>query len=168
VSTTNTTPAQTFKPFRPQSGKYNGQTIDSNGCYLGNLSGGKRDTCRWVANVDSNIKDNDYAIDCDVTLGNRSTDNEWPHDDPRVEITSGGPGSTGKNCCGFTMSINIKDGTLHMESEDWSGVRKVGHSTGTYYCDDFFVHHNNLRIRLGAELVIELLCICFIFPSFRA
>jgi hypothetical protein len=132
-----TTSAQIFKPFRPQSGTYHGQTINSDGCYTGHLSSGKRDTCRWVADVDQIVTDNDYAVDCDVTLGNRSADSEWPHDDPRVEITSGGPGSTGKNCCGFTMSINIKDGTLHMESEDWSGASgKVGHTTGSYYCDD--------------------------------
>jgi hypothetical protein len=75
-------------------------------------------------------------IDCDVTLGSRSTDTEWPHDTPRVEITSGGPGSTAQNCCGFTASVNIPGGELHMESEDWSKSKgKVGHSTGQTYLD---------------------------------
>ena len=97
----------------------------------------KRETCRMNGDVDPLVGDNDYAIDCDVTLGNCLTDSEWPKENPRVEITSAGPGSHDGLCCGFTVSVNIKDGTLHMESEDWSHASgKEGHSTGTTFCDD--------------------------------
>jgi hypothetical protein len=125
--TTSTTPTTTptgttFKP------------VGKTECHIGNLSShGKRDTCRW--NFDATVGDNDYAIDCDVTLGQgppQSTDSEWPKDEPRLEITSGGPGSTSHNCCGWTVAVNNKDGTLHLETEDWSPGKKMS-TTGTVY-----------------------------------
>jgi hypothetical protein len=139
---------RTFKPFvslsqvdKTYDAKSCGggqETIDRDGCYFGCLgSGGGRETCRWVTTkggLGPLVGDNDFAVDCDVTLGDLARDTQWTSgkDSPRVEFTIGGPGTTGKNCCGFSVCVNIRDGTLHMEAEDASGK---GH-TGTVYCDD--------------------------------
>jgi hypothetical protein len=131
-----TTPGQTTSTTTPTTTPTGttSKPVGKRECRVGNLSShGKRDTCRW--NFDTTVGHNDYAIDCDVTLGQgppQSTDSEWPKDEPRLEITSGGPGSTSHNCCGWTVAVNNKDGTLHLETEDWSPGKKMS-TTGSVY-----------------------------------
>jgi len=89
-----------FYPFHPESASYHGQTkVD--GCYNVNLrSGGTTRSCRWVAKhseMISNIGENGYRIDVVADIGNKDSDKNQ-----EFSITSGGTGSTDKNCCGFT------------------------------------------------------------------
>jgi hypothetical protein len=104
-STTNdeeTTPPQVVTP-PPTGGKvltnrFYPDEKGPNGCYLGDLTHpNKRRRCRYEANLYPVVGDNDYAIDCDVTLGDgppAAEDTEWPKDNPGIEITSGGPGAS--------------------------------------------------------------------------
>jgi len=121
VITSPPTGGRTFKPGKQE-------------CRVVNLkSHGHRDTARWNFDVISQVGNNDYMIDVDVTLGNswnKEKDSEYPKDTPRLEITSGGPGSHDKtSCCGFSLCVDCADGRLHVETEDWS----QGGSTGTVY-----------------------------------
>jgi hypothetical protein len=79
-----------FYPFKPKTGTYNGQKIDPNGCYTVKLhSGGTTRTCRWEAiDLGSKIGDNSYRIDLIADLGDKASST-----DPHLEITSGGPGT---------------------------------------------------------------------------
>lgn len=74
----------------------------------------------------SHIGSNGYRIDAVLDLGPQANEKNQ-----ELSITTGGPGSNTGNCCGFTARINIKDGTLQMESEDWS----QGGTTGAKYCE---------------------------------
>lgn len=126
---------------------YKSHGANTDGCYNGKISEGKRDTCRWQADL-SSLYGTDYTISATVTPGSFSPTGhrgggkcipEGCSDrsgcggcHPRVEITSGGPGSShddGGTCCGFTLSINNNDGTMHMEGEGAA-------ETFAYYCDD--------------------------------
>jgi hypothetical protein len=73
----------------------------------------------------SRIGNNGYRIDAVFDVGGQDSSKNQ-----EMSITSGGPGSTGHNCCGFTTRINLNDGTLQLESEDWS----QGETTGATYC----------------------------------
>lgn len=111
----------TSTPFRV----YRGNNADSNGCYnVKYHSGGSGISCRRTADL-SYIGDKSYRIDATVDIGPMKVAK-----DQEFSITSGGPGSTGKNCCGFTVRVNLNDGTLQLESEDWS----QGGTTGATYC----------------------------------
>ena len=118
-----------FYPYHPRAKDH----ADSNGCYEVHLgSGGTTRSCRWEARTEemkSRIGDQGYRIDALVDLGDQASPKNQ-----ELSITTGGPGSTDANCCGFTARINIKDGTLQMESEDWSKHDSGGGSTGATYC----------------------------------
>lgn len=55
-----------------------------------------------------------------------------------MEITSGGPSSTGENCCGITTGIHA-DGTFYIATEDW---RHNINGKKTYLCSNSPHDHN--------------------------
>jgi hypothetical protein len=93
-------------------------------CKPGKLgSGPTRDTCRLQANLEDIYKQDymmtigDFSQGSDHHGGDCIETGTAPHGkgscSPRLEITSGGPGSGGgSSCCGFTIAINNTDGTL--------------------------------------------------------
>jgi hypothetical protein len=88
---------------------------DRNGCRVVDYNSGPTGrTCRWVADdkIISHIGSNGYKIEAQLHIGDK--DNEH---DKEISITSGGPGSAPKNCCGFTTRINIDTGELQLEAE---------------------------------------------------
>ena len=115
--------------------------------------------CRWNFDALAIAQDNDYRIDCDVTLRdswNKERDSQYTKDTPRLEITSGGPGSHDKtSCCGFSLCVNCATGRLHIETEDWS----QGGSTGTVYLD------KRDSISGGKPIFGKTVHICWIYQS---
>jgi hypothetical protein len=156
----------------PYPVKWNHNYHGSDGpCITGKLGNGPtRDTCRYEANLE-NLYSQNYAIvgsadigafspgsdhhggDCTADSNSSGGNNGFKKGGysnsscgPRLEITSGGPGSSGDSCCGFTMSVNNWDGTLHMEQEG------PGSSTGDYYCSDSLYEHYPACTQKGASV----------------
>ena len=95
----------------------------------GGSGGGSFRSCRVVADdnlMKSKIGTNGYRIDAILDIGAHTGENNQEE-----SITSRGPGSDPGNCCGFTVRINLNNGTLRMESEDWS----EGGTSGAKYCE---------------------------------
>jgi hypothetical protein len=127
-------------------------------CKVGNLHEHlTRDTCRLQTNLE-NLYNQDYAIVGTANIpsfatgsthhgGNCKEDGTGEGScSPRLEITSGGPGSSGDSCCGFTMSVNNFDGTMHMEQEG------PGSQAGDYYCSDSNNEHYPACTQKGASV----------------
>jgi hypothetical protein len=119
-----------FYPYKPR--KDGGKELP-NGCEIvhGSSSGNNFWSCRWEASTkamtDHGLATKGYRIDAVVDLGpQRDKTNQ------ELSITTGGPGSTDNNCCGFTARVNINDGTLQMESEDWT--HHPPDTTGATFC----------------------------------
>lgn len=117
-----------FHPFTPWKGFASSAV---GGCrQVGSHSGGKSfRSCRVVADdnyMRSKIGNNGYRIDAVIDLGEHTGE-----DNQEMSITSGGPGSNSGLCCGFTVRVNLNNGTMRMESEDWS----QGGTTGAKYCE---------------------------------
>lgn len=129
-----TTPIQgggtIFYPYKPRS---DGGKELPNGCEPVKVSKGHTNSCRWEAPTDvmksHGLATTSYRIDGLLDLGDQADSNNQ-----ELSITTGGPGSTDANCCGFTGRINIKDGTLQMESEDWTNHDSGGGTTGNTLC----------------------------------
>jgi hypothetical protein len=102
-----------------------------------------RDTCRQqIKDIKSIIgHGQDYGIVASGTVGNFSGAPGCKEDfrtcngggaDPDTEITSGGPGSTGRDCCGISIGVHNRNGYIYAATEDWSGPS----GKATYLCDD--------------------------------
>jgi len=120
---------QVFFPFKPATNKHGFEGFadhpyDANGCRVVDYhSGGSGRTCRWQADdkeMRARIGENGYKIEANLHIGPPANTR-----DKEISITSGGPGSTEGNCCGFTTRINIDDGTLQLEAEGPAYTDKI-------------------------------------------
>ena len=83
--------------------------------------GGSALSCRFENPfVDHTIPNNkDYYIETHLHIGQHVQNSKKGQD--RTIITSGGPGIGHSGCCGLTIGYNLRDGTLHVEDENWTG-----------------------------------------------
>jgi len=66
------------------------------------------------------IGENGNKIEANLHIGPPANEH-----DKEISITSGGPGSTEGNCCGFTTRINIDTGELQLEAEGPARTDKI-------------------------------------------
>jgi hypothetical protein len=90
-----------------------------------------RPSCRKQGDIPAQYKTGNYGVRGSVTLRGKITRSK-DHGSPGTEITSGGPGSKGRNCCGITMGVHNDDGYVFSATEDWT----ISNSKHSYICDD--------------------------------
>jgi hypothetical protein len=99
------------------------------GCGRAHVGGTLRDSCRYEKDFGVNFQN--YRVNTNVAVGGKT--DQVSNSENRLEITSGGPGIGHGGCCGFSICYNLRDGTLHVEDENWSGGH---HQTSKCICDD--------------------------------
>lgn len=105
------------------------------GCYKGNTG----ITCRVQGDTTGIPQGTSYGVYGVATTG-PSQGELSGHGGGGVEITSGGPGSSGTNCCGITTGIH-NDGTFYIATEDWRQGLGIN-GKHTYLCSNSPHDHN--------------------------